>query len=363
MSRLKIITVPMILVFILALTGCLMNQEQSDDGGGPSLEQGERIRPTVQIEERYYAGLAPMQESPTRTLLAERLAGNRLDRDRFELGLLELAQNYFSTEDHLFAGGQLISEQEGRNWLAQESPTTPEGLNPPDAPSTVLKQILEHNYYASNGQELKGVVVGLALASTYKEQRDNNTEQTLYYTADQLRTYGYAMAEKVVERLRAKGADVPIVVALYQLEEVDTYRPGNFLSVGVAEAGQTISNWETINEVYMLFPSQALERLNSELAQSFNTLVQDVDDFFPRYVGLVGTGRFIDEQLSELELKATTEFASIAEVIQLTQFIGAEAMEVFSDEIYLALYVSSINEPKAVFVRPPGQEPIIHFYR
>jgi protein involved in sex pheromone biosynthesis len=364
MARIKQLFIPILLVLVMTLSGCLIQGEKDEgDKIGTAIKQEERVNPTVQVAEDYYAGLAPLKDSPTRNLMAETLAGNRLDRDRFELGLMELAQNYFSPEEHLFVGGQLISEEEGRQWLAKSSQETPEGLNPPDAPSTVLKQILEHNYYAANGQELKGVVIGLALASTYTETRENNTEQTLYYTADQLRTYGYDMAEKIVERLRAKGAEVPVVVALYQLEEVDAYRPGNFLSVGLAEAGQNISGWETINEVYMLFPSQALERLNSQLAKDFNAMVQNVGDFFPRYVGLVGTGRFVDEQLTELELRVTTEFASVAEVIQLTQYVGSEAMETFPEQTYLAIYLSSVNEPRAVFVRSPGQEPMMHFYR
>ena len=362
MLRRKLLSIPLLCLLIILLTGCLNIRDQNkQDDGGTTVEDG-WLRPTIQIDEKYYAGLSPLKESPTAILTAETL-NHRLDRDRFELGLMEIAQNYFPTDDHLFVGGQIISEEEGRKWLAVESTQTPEGLNPPDAPSKVLKQILEHNYYSPNGQELSGVVVGLALASTYMEKRENGEEQRLYYTADQLRTYGYTMAEKIVERLRSKGVNVPIVTALYQLEEVDAYRPGNFLSVGFAEAGKNISGWETINEVYMLFPSQALERLDSQLASEYQKLVQDVNDFFPRYVGLVGTGRFVDEQLVELELKATTEFASMAEVIQLTQYIGVKAMDMLPEQTFFALYVSSINEPKAILVRQPGEEPSMHIYR
>lgn len=358
----RIFFIPLLCIVIIALSGCLNIRDQNEQEEGDTTVEEEWLRPTIQIDEKYYAGLSPLRESPTANLTADPVS-NRLDRDRFELGLMEIAQNYFPTENHLFVSGQLISKEEGRKWLAEESSQMPDGLNPPEAPSKVLKQILEHNYYASNGQELKGVVVGLALASTYMEQRDNGEEQRLYYTADQLRTYGYAMAEKIVERLRNKGVNVPIVTALYQLEEVDAYRPGNFLSVGYAEAEGKISGWETINEVYMLFPSQALERLDSQLASAYKKLVQDVDDFFPRYVGLVGTGRFVDEQLAELELEATTEFAGMAEVIQLTQYIGSRALEMLPEQTYFALYVSSINEPKAILVRQPGEEPALHIYR
>ncbi|MDQ0340097.1 protein involved in sex pheromone biosynthesis [Caldalkalibacillus uzonensis] len=365
MLRLKeLLGIGFIALLVAGLSGCLPNQEQEEivEPDDPA-EQVQRVTPTVQITETHYAGLSPLQESPTRHLINERLRGYRLDQDRLELGLLEIAQEYFPPDNYLFVGGQLISRAEGAEWL-KEATESPESLNPAEAPSHVLQHILEHNYLALNGQDLQGVVIGLSLVSSYEVEREDGTKQTLYYTADQLRNYGFAMADELAQRLRAKVQDVPIVIALYQLEESQAYRPGNFLSVGYVEPhAQEVSEWRTINEVYLLFPSPELSRLNSQLSSDYNSFVQRIQDFFPRYVGVVGTGRFVNEELVELNLEVTTEFASIAEVIQLTQYLGSEAMETFPENIYLNIYVGSVNDQKALFTRSPGSEPFIHVNR
>ncbi|QZT34651.1 CamS family sex pheromone protein [Caldalkalibacillus thermarum TA2.A1] len=363
MLRLRaLIGIVLLMMLLVALGGCLPNQEQEEitEPDDPA-EQAQRVTPTVQIEETHYAGVSPMQESPTANLLNDRLQGFRLDRDRLEQGLIEIAKEFFPPDNHLFVGGQLISRTEGEAWLSKDGP---ESLNPADAPSPVLQHILEHNYLALNGQDLQGVVIGVSLASTYESKLEDGTEQTLYYTADQLRNYGFEIADKLAQRLRAKVQDVPIVIALYQLEERQSYRPGNFLSVGyVKPNAQEVSEWRTIDEVYLLFPSPELNHLNSELSSDFSGYVRRIQDFFPRYVGVVGNGRFVNEELVELNLDITTEFASIAEVIQLTQYVGSEALGTFPEDIYLNIYIGSVNEQKAFFSRPPGREPVMHVKR
>lgn len=356
--------------FTTIMTGCLPDREEPTD----TLEINDLpsvITPSVQVAEKYYRGLHPFKESNTRGTLQNSLSAYRLDADRLELGLMEIAQEYVPIENNLFREGQVIVSDELRQWLGVESETNKLGLNPADAPQSVLMHILEHNYWDLKGESLDAVVIGLSLASTYEVMREEGESietVLMQYTPDELRNYGVEMADKVAERIRSKVDNVPIIIALYQLEERNSLVPGNFLSVGYVEKDQNYaSQWNTLNETYFLFPSNALTRFDGERssthARDFYDFKDELQSFFPNYLGIIGLGRFVDEQLAELTLTVTTEFASKTEVIQLTQFLGATAMDTFPKNIQLNIYVQAINNPQSIFVRPADGEAIMHIYR
>lgn len=362
-------------MLFLSLAGCLPQQEES-----PDTTEFERlpsvIAPSVQVEEKYYRGLQPFVSSKTRGSLQTSLSRYRLDSDRLELGLLEIAQDYFPTENHLFREGQIIGSDNFNlsSWLKVKSDTNKLGLNPEDASDRILHHILEHNYINLQGDKLEGIVIGLSLASIYTVEREVEgaedgitRKKTLHYTEDELRNHGARMADLIAERIRTQ-FDAPIVIALYQLEEQQSLVPGNFLSVGYVEQDQNyVSKWDAIDETYFLFPSNALTRFDRDFSKTYSSDFADfkasVQEFFPNYIGIIGGGRVIDEQLAELTITVTTEFASKTEVVQLTQFLGGTAIEMFPDNVHLNIYVQAINHPQAVFVRPVNGEPVMHIYR
>lgn len=362
-------------LLLISLVGCLPLQEESPDATEfdrlPSV-----IAPSVQVEEKYYRGLQPFVSSKTRGSLQTSLSRYRLDSDRLELGLLEIAQDYFPTESHLFREGQIIGGDNYNlsNWLKVKSGTNKLGLNPEDTSDRILLHILEHNYINLQGEQLEGIVIGLSLASIYTVEKETEgaeqgtkRRETLHYTEDELRIHGARMADIIAERIRAQ-FNAPIVIALYQLEEQHSLVPGNFLSVGYVERDQNyVSKWDSINETYFLFPSNALTRFDRDFSKTYSKDFADfktkVQEFFPNYIGIIGDGRVIDEQLVELTVTITTEFASKTEVIQLTQFLGGTAIDMFSENVHLNIYVQAINQPQAVFVRPINGEPVMHIYR
>ncbi|WP_307396146.1 CamS family sex pheromone protein [Bacillus horti] len=362
-------------LLILMLTGCLPDRTDTTDELDLDLPPIDHA-PTVYVQEDYYSALLPFVTSQARGTLDTYLGRYRLDAERLELGLLELAQDVFPTESHLYREGQFITKEEIQSWLRIQSDDYPLGLNPEDKDERVLLHILEHNYWDTRANALQGIVIGLSLAPRYTsvEEVGGNTEtRQLYYSDDELRNYGQAMANKIAERLRGKlrnteYSDIPIVFALYRLEEQDNLVPGNFLSTGISRQAQyEVSEWRTINEIYFLFPSGPLNRFENERsltnATQFDEFRNQVQEYFPNYIGIVGFGRYLDENLVELTITANTEFAAKTEVIQLTQFLGGQAMELFPENVHLNIYVQSINEPQSIFIRPTEGEPIMHIYR
>lgn len=360
-----------ILLSVLLLSGCLPFMS-SDTDNDPLIDPTPgREAPSVHIEENYYRGLQPFKASTTRGTLQTYLSGYRLDTERLELGLLEIAQEYFPSDKYLFREGQFIEQRQLVPWLRQQTPENTMGLNP-EGRDRILMHILEHNYLSEEG-ESPGIVLGLSLASSYFEERVNEetghtSRDMLYYTDDELRTIGAEISDTIAQRLRRNVPEIPIVIALYRLEERNSFVPGNFLSIGKVEPNQLfVSNWKSVNEVFFLFPSSQLASFDQQRGQTnqrdFNELRNKVQDFYPNFVGVVGTGRFIDEELVELTINITTEFASKTEVMQLTQFVGGTAMEIFDENLHLNVYIQAVNDPQAVFVRSANGESMMHIYR
>lgn len=369
MSTKHVVRQTMVMIVIaFLLVACVPTRESTagewDIDAAPAVEA-----PSVQVAENYYRGLQPFVSSETRGTLQTYLDDYRLDTERLELGLLEIAQEYYSTDDYYFREGQFISKDELTEWLRSESEQNPNGLNPNEA-DRILLHILEHNYWSIQVDQPvpEGIVLGLSLAPTYTEEvvdEDSGELRTekRYYSDDELRNFGMDISDQIVQRLRKK-IDLPITIALYRVETDDSLLPGNFLSIGNVDAGQIhVGDWRAINEVFLLFPSTALADYDPDNSSIFKQLNNAIQDYFPNYVGVVGSGRYVDEKLIELTLQVTTTFASKTEVIQLTQFVAGKATELFDQNIHLNVYIQSINREQAIFIRPPKGEPVMHIYR
>jgi protein involved in sex pheromone biosynthesis len=355
-------------MILILLAGCLPERESPLEelaiSDAPSFEA-----PSVQVAENYYRGLQPFVTSETRGTLQTYLHRYRLDTERLELGMLEIAQERYPTDRYYFREGQFITRNELTEWLRPNSEQNPRGLNP-EHTDRILLHILEHNYWSIQGDQPvpEGIVLGLSLAPTYTHEvvdvgSGQSRMETIFYSDDELRNHGMEMAGQLIQRLRTK-VELPITIALYRVETNESLLPGNFLSVGYVEEGQiNVSSWSTISEAYFLFPSRALAEFDPAHSARFRQLNEAVQDFFPSYVGVIGTGRYVDEKLVELTVQVTTDFASKTEVIQLTQFIAGKATDLFEQNIHLNVYIQSINKEQALFVRPIQGEPIMHIYR
>jgi protein involved in sex pheromone biosynthesis len=350
---------------MLILTGCLPN-EGSQNGEAPF--QWTPITPLQTVFENYYRSNTnqPFKPSQSRGMLsqASTLQEYRLDAERLELGLLELAQNYFHPEEYFFQEGQVINSTLLTNWLRIRGEGATQGLNTDAYEARILRHILEHNYVNIETNELEGIVLGLSVTSSYRVTQPNGVAITHYFNEDEVRNLGARFAEQITERLRQRNQQVPIIFAIYQLEDQRSIVPGNFVTVGYVEAGQNyVSQWRSVNETYLLFPSTALTQFDRVLSRAFNDFRREVQEFFPNFVGIIGKGRFIDEQLVEITLNVNTQFASKTEVIQLTQFMGNKAIAMLDDHVHINLYVDSVNRSEAIFVRAVGQAPMMHVYR
>ncbi|MET3697679.1 protein involved in sex pheromone biosynthesis [Bacillus oleivorans] len=381
---------------ILLLTGCIPSLEKEGEVVQEDAVDEENkttgIIPSFSISDEYYKTILPFEASPARGMVVSNL-NTRVDMDEFETGLMRIAQTKFSTDDYLFRGGQYISRELVSSWLkrkltdaqAQEAGVDPEeniGLNPAlvvsgdnvreaneDSP-IYLAHIMEQNYLKRIDEEtveLGGVVIGLALNSVHYFQ----TEQygTVYQTEiphEKVVEEGKKIAAEVLTRLRGMEelTEVPITIALFKQEKRNSVVPGNFIAYTHVNQGESsIKEWTSINEDYVLFPSNEATELYREDATTFLNFQTDVESYFPDFNGIVGKAFYVNEELNSINIDINIQFNGEAEVIGFTQYVAGLVMKYFGEELKVEVNVLSVNGPEALIVKDrKADEPYVYVY-
>lgn len=341
------------------ITGCTTPEDTSQEDQVLDLS----VTTSLEAGEQYFNSLLPYHTNETRGLLASRIG--RVDGNHLELGMLDIAQQTFDREKVYFQEGNMLKREQVVRWLERNSAENPEGLNPAKNPKVekqeplFLLHLLEHDYVQRDGT-LAGMVIGLSIAPPAKVK---DAQERAHLLQQQLEK-GKGIAQEVTLRIRNQGIDVPIIIALYYTQPAQSFLPGNFVAVGKVKAKEEkISEWEDLGEEYLIFPSGELATKYEDLQDQFNTISDNAQDFFPNYVSLVGTGRFVNKQLVELTVEANASFESKTEVIQLTQYLGEQLKDTLPKSVHINLYVSSVNKPQALYVRPIEGKDYMHIYR
>ncbi|MCK0472338.1 CamS family sex pheromone protein [Halalkalibacter sp. APA_J-10(15)] len=313
---------------------------------------------------------------------------NRLDLDKLEIGLQRIAQEYFEPEEYFFREGQFIRRNQLNAWLMRyDEDDNPTGLNPPlgdeddlkaqeENQPRVLSHILEHNYLVenSNGQfNLGGIVIGLSLNSVYNFRVEDEEGLFYFYETDipddVIENEGQELADRVLERIRSENfeegafTDIPIVFALFQEEPRDSAIPGRFIATAKADPNSGIDRWQRIDETYYLFPSRDANNNVRNEADQFQRFSDDIQGFFDTYVGVVGTGRYLDNQIQELTIEVPIRYQGTAEIVAMTQFAANQIQERFDEGYKITLEVTSISgNVESVVIVNPNEEPVIHIF-
>jgi protein involved in sex pheromone biosynthesis len=356
MKRLIVKGVTIVTGLMLAVlsVGCSLLPGLKQDVPEPATPS---ISPVVEVSEDYYGSLPPYKKNQTRGMLAER--SYRIDFSHLELGLLEIARETFPTTDYLFQEGQQIKRDQVSAWLSRAK-NNPAGMNPDKGPH-LLVHVLEHDYLDKEKQQLAGMVLGLSLSPVYLDA----TGQEKMYTTEELRAKGKQLAARIVQTVRAENPQIPMVVALYQVPEKSSMLvPGHFILTGTVNANEnSFSKWQPIDEEYFLFPGDEVEQKYPEESLQYDKMKRQMQSFFGEYVGMTGVGRFMGGKLTELTITATAEYDSRTEVLQFTQYAAAAINQLFHKDVHVNLYVQTINQPLAVYVRPTSGDAYMHIYR
>lgn len=392
-----------LLFLIVVLTGCTGILEREEDiiviEETEEQEEGQVIiSPNLNTPENYYRTV--LQEgdylhSEARGLVPHAI-NNRIDINQLEIGLMELASTRFPQSDFYFQEGQYLEGIAINSWLRRHDPELKgysEGLNPPlpemeenfgqmetseqvrhertrheSAPS-YLSHLMEHNYLqeTENGSiELSGLVLGISINSVYYYQTENYGPVYDVQLEDKdIFEAGKAIASEVLTRVRERDnlANVPIVIAIYKEAPRQSIVPGTFMAMTVVEPDKQIESWESINDAHYFFPSSQATRDHREDATRFDSFKKDIDDFFDNYSGVVGKGRYKNDQIQELTIDINLQTNGKAEVIAMTQYITDRLKKHFPPALRMQIYLNSLEGAESIIVRHANKEPFVHIYR
>jgi len=381
-----------ILVVIL-LGGCsLPNIKKDNEVIQETADQEEEsIIPYIQISDSYYPTVLEYKESKTRGMVVSNLH-SKYDVAEFEKGLMRVATNNFSTDKYYFQEGQILSSEVVNSWLnrkyteeqLKEREMTAEqnlGLNPVnDGSGSVEEQntknpiylahVLEHDYLVKEDKKLRlgGIVIGLALNSVHyyqKEKYGDTFEVAIAHK--ELAEQGKKMAVEIYERLRSMeevGDDIPITIALFEQRSKNAVTPGNFFAYAHgSKKGSSLGDWKSVNEKTILFPSSEAEKDFKKESDPFLAFKDEIEKYFSNYIGVIGRGFYVDDQLHKLSIEIPLQMYGEAELIGFTQWAASLVMEYFPQYFNVEVDIHSMEGAEALIIKNAGdKEPFVHIY-
>lgn len=402
------------LCLLLVLVSCSPREPDEDIIQNPDdiAEDELSIIPGYQLSSENYKIILPYEPSAARGVIVNQVA-NRMDIDEMEEGLRRLSLPEFDPEDYYFEEGQYLSSDEVYDWLGRDltkdqleatikneeeaakkaNMTFNEerrrkelklGLNPslasPDGKKKdeqikahrenprYISHILEQNYLTKNDDQsadLSGVSIAIALKSVYRFQveTDDGKLHGPYYediSEKEMLKQGKEAAQTILERLREKESltDVPIMITLYKEEKQEHPVPGNYIAKTVVPAqDMLIDEWESINEKNVLFPSSEASKDHSADEDLFNAFAEEIADFFPNYVGVIGQGFYIDDDLREISMLIPMDFEGSGEITGFTQYLYGRVQDIYENTDYaIEVKIESGNEIESIIYREAGDE-------
>ncbi|KXH86790.1 CamS family sex pheromone protein [Sporosarcina sp. HYO08] len=364
------------LAAILILGGCLPSfgkkQEELLQENEENVEETVII-PDLQLKDNFYRTLLPFKKSASRGMIVNRIY-TKYDMKEAEEGLLRLSTQQFEPKTYFFQEGQYIDEKMAKSWLSRKSKDNEEGLNPAvkdgmsedeiaaDAP-IYLAHMIEQNYLVMTDEKkvrLAGISIGLALNSIYYTRTGKET----VIPDKTLEQQGMKMAEIIVSRLRAEQGltDIPIVIGLFKQESRNSIVPGTYFATAVADKGKGPTGWKVVDEHYIVLPTSSMEENYRDINTTFKNFKQDIDEYFPSFVNVIGKAFIKNNRLQSLTIEVPIQFFGTSETIGFTQYITSLVNKHFPD-IHTEVSITSVNGPEALIVKEAGnQEPYVHIY-
>lgn len=347
------------------------NDEVVEDDEGDEAKQETSLVPSDKLSDSNYQTPVPYKTSEARGVITRQIA-NRLDIDEMEEGLRRHSKSVFDPDDYLFEEGQNLDEDTVLEWL-EKGPEIEELLSDDEADkiseededSTFLSHILEQNFLEREDDdttELAGVSIGLSLKSVY--QKDDGSMKSI--PKKDVQKEGEEIAQNVLERMRKidELEDVPILIALYQEESEDSPVPGNYIAEAEVESGDmSIKDWDDIDEEHVLFPSDEAEDDHFEEDQVIEDFGDEIKDYFPNYVGVIGKGFYADDELAKLNLEIPLDFNGKGEIIAFTQYVNGLIKDMFPVGYNLEVEITSSDELESILYQEPDEEePTVHIF-
>lgn len=386
-------SIGLLLCGMLLLSGCnkniINNEVETND-----TEDEEVVVQNYQIDDTSYRLILPFKASEARGMVVSTL-NNRLDMNKFEMGVMNLSKAYFSPDKYYYQEGQYLDKNIIRDWLAREMSASEFkkvqqednqaqnlGLNPVlntvnktlkeanEESPLYLASILEQNYLVKKSNDqlgLAGVSIGLAMNSVHYYNQEQGYPREAKLSDKEILKQGKSMAQTIVSQMRGMEGlgDVPIFVTIFKQESSSSIKPGVFVaSTLVSEGSADIKEWATVDEKYVLFPSDEAAQSYREDTVAFNNFKSNIAKYFPNYTGIIGIGYYVDETLRDMVITIPVQFYSQTEIAGFTQYVTSLVLKYYADNIQVSVEISSASGPEAVITKARNEDkPSVYVYQ
>lgn len=326
-----------LLSLLFVLSSCFFQDEEH-----PEEDQETVLMPDVlsyYSENKRYNLIIPFKEARQR-FDAEKRSVYKEDTYEITKQLQSMTADYFSPSDYYIQEGQLFSEESFTNLLRYNSDNYPMGLNPSKdevfisenkreitQPALIIN-MHEIDYYTSTNTD-EGMA-GLALALALNGDVSENELDPDQIPIDDLLNYGENAARKLVSYIRTipEMSQVPIFIAIYNLQKSDSTIPGGFISSAYFEGNS--GQFTRVNQEWVIYPSEIANNKTPKVAAEFNQLKKQIQSFLPQeQVGVVGRARVIDNKVNEMIITLSTTGKTYLEIQGLAQY----AFQILNDRL------------------------------
>lgn len=371
MTKLKRMII--LLSVLLLLTSCASNVKEDEiiQSEEETEEEEFSIIPSHQLLDHEYKIILPYRPSKARGAITNQIF-NRLDIDEVEQGLRRHSTEVFDPDEYLFEEGQYLSTNFIYTLIDELNPTIEDDSDREEHEENprYLSHIVEQNFLTRSDNDivkLEGVSIGIALKSVYQFQTEiggPSYDKNISHT-EMLRE-GKKIAEQVIKQVREieELQNVPILLALYREEQQSSPVPGNFVTKTLLDKGETeIGKWEDINEQHILFPSNEAKENYYEDHEKIKKFGDEIAQYFPNYVGVIGNGFYINNELNTLSIEVPISFYGKGEVLGFTQYAYGLVKEIFPDYFNLEVKITSNEQIESLIFRKAGTEnPEVHIF-
>ncbi|MFI3284394.1 MAG: CamS family sex pheromone protein [Erysipelotrichaceae bacterium] len=296
---------------------------------------------------------------------------SKLDAIEVPKTLQEYSIQYFPVEDNYLQSGTLLSYDEIQMLQRRESSNYPYGLNPSEGDFKINDSQTVQNPYIVGGvyelnfmdkenpDQLNGIAVAILMDNEVTAQVDG-VSGTYTIADDYLLAFGTTISYKLENYLRSKvevDSDLPIYIMLYDAASSTSYVAGTYFAEGLftGRSGQL----NTINEEWLLAPSDSLTAKDGIIANKFQTVKSLVNEFMPENVSMIGEVKFVDDYAVYLKISITIQAKNYTEMYALALYLK-DLLTTFDDE-QMEIVVEIDQMDETVFVlEKSANESIIH---
>ncbi len=348
----------LLLVLLLGLASCQHTDVVEDD---------QQIIYSGQTNE--YAIVSDFNPSSTRNYHGTYLGSF----DMIEVGseLIERSKSHFDVKEFFLAEGHVIDNESLSALVRRESSTNPYGLNPVSGSQfdigtgvilddpVLVADIIEVDFYQSQDNELRLAGMSVAIVLNQVQIIETSTSVTVHEIEDE-RILQYAMdvGRKLESYLRtlSQVGDIPIYIGLYSTRSVDSTLPGNFIGDGyfVARSGQ----FNKVHQKWLIFPSNEATMLDGNASSFFSGFKQTVQTLLPESSGVMGKGRFDNEELKHLKIDVHMVAKTFMEIKATTQIIAQMIQRFENSKVHVLVEIKTLNNTIAIIERIPHQDKV-----